>query len=372
MHAFIKAILAYDDKADVHGLLGRVSAYYGCVEAQGRGTLHCHMMIWIDGALNPNEIKERILSDLDGEFQKRLLAVLDDTIANCVPEDPGDIDVTVPSNSHHACSVRGPNLAPDDPRLGQARQKDLRNVVRKCQMHTHSRTCYKYWKGPPEPQECRFDLDESNYCAESTVDRETGELNLRCLDGLVNNYNPTMLEALRCNMDIKFIGSGPSAKAILYYVTDYITKSPLKAHVSFAALELAVRKLRESEAHLDAPLDTVAKAKALLQKCAYAMISHQELSSQQVASYLTDEEDHFSSHDFTHIYWPSFALSHFERHIEKEDPSPECDTRNETMAVEAAPDEPDDDTVPDLVDQDSDDESEDEDTDRIDLHVHNE
>ena len=39
------------------GILGLVKAYYGCVEAQGRGTLHCHMMIWLEGGLkSKNEL----------------------------------------------------------------------------------------------------------------------------------------------------------------------------------------------------------------------------------------------------------------------------------------------------------------------------
>ena len=52
-------------------------------------------------------------------------------------------------------------------------------------------------------------------------------------------------------MDIKCIGSGTSAKAILYYINDYITKSQLKTHVAFAALELAVRHLGEYDPHDD-------------------------------------------------------------------------------------------------------------------------
>lgn len=31
-----------------------VKAYYGCVEAQGGGTLHCHMLVWVEGGLNPD------------------------------------------------------------------------------------------------------------------------------------------------------------------------------------------------------------------------------------------------------------------------------------------------------------------------------
>lgn len=52
-------------------------------------------------------------------------------------------------------------------------------------------------------------------------------------------------------MDIKFIGSGASAKAVMYYITDYITKSELKTHVAYAALEFAVKKLEESSNNND-------------------------------------------------------------------------------------------------------------------------
>ncbi|KAJ7462919.1 hypothetical protein FB451DRAFT_957827, partial [Mycena latifolia] len=109
-----------------------------------------------------------------------------------------------------------------------------------------------FWRGPPEPKTCRFDLHEDNFRLVprsgsapplGSFDPETGEVCLRCLDSLVNNFNATMIEAIRCNMDIKFIGSGASAKGILYYITDYITKSQLKTHVAFAMLELAVKKL---------------------------------------------------------------------------------------------------------------------------------
>jgi hypothetical protein len=46
-------------------------------------------------------------------------------------------------------------------------------------------------------------------------------------------------------MDIKFIGSGPAAKAIIYYITNYITKSLLKTHVAYAVLELTAKKLEK-------------------------------------------------------------------------------------------------------------------------------
>ncbi|EPQ49887.1 hypothetical protein GLOTRDRAFT_11004, partial [Gloeophyllum trabeum ATCC 11539] len=317
MKAFISAVLGYDNtRTNLDGgILGIVKGYYGCVEAQGRGTLHCHMLVWVEGGLNPNEIRDRIIKDNDTDFKDRLLQFLDDTISNSIPPDP-DPNYHVPSSTHHPCSVRGVSFNLPDDELSKARQKDMHHLVRQCQLHTHQATCYKYWRGPPEPKECRFNLDVENYREESSVDHETGEINLRCLDGLVNNFNATILEAIRCNMDIKFIGSGSSAKAVLYYITDYITKSQLKTHVAFATLELAVKKLNDVN-----PADDSAtvRAKRLLQKCAHAMISHQELSAPQVCSYLMGFQDHFTSHEYENLYWTSF-----EAFVNKQDPSPEC------------------------------------------------
>ena len=127
----------------------------------------------------------------------------------------------------------------------------------------------------------------------------------------------------------KFIGSGASAKAILYYITNYITKSQLKAHIAYAALELAVGKLGEYNPQDD---DLTVHTKRLLQKCAYLMISHQELSAQQVCSYLLDYEDNFTSHKYNNLYWTSF-----EKLIDDEDPSPSCYSRKQVSTDNTDP-----------------------------------
>ena len=187
--------------------------------------------------------------------------------------------------------------------------KDINRLAERVQRHRHSHTCYKHYK-PGEQRSCRFNLKEENFRPESCINPETGEICLRCLDGLVNNFNMTILEAVRCNMDIQFIGSGESAKAMIYYITDYITKSQLKSHVAYTALQLAVKKTEE----LPNDDDFTTHSKRLLQKCAYALISHQEMSAQQVASYLMGYEDHFTSDRFNVLYWASF-----ERYVERYD-----------------------------------------------------
>ncbi|EGN92237.1 hypothetical protein SERLA73DRAFT_66091 [Serpula lacrymans var. lacrymans S7.3] len=45
------------------------------------------------------------------------------------------------------------------------------------------------------------------------------------------------------NMDIKYIGLGQAAKALVYYVTDYFTKSLLPVNVGFDALRYAVKEM---------------------------------------------------------------------------------------------------------------------------------
>ena len=310
LKAFIRTVLGCRDKGTENddGLLGRVKAHYGCVEAQGRGSLHCHMLIWIEGALNPNEIKEKVMEN--EKWGADLLSYLDDTITNVVPEDPIP-DVPTTFDGKDPCTLRGVDLNIEnlEERWG-LRMKDVSRLAERVQRHRHSHTCYKYYKAG-EARTCRFDLKEDNFRPESKIDSGTGSIHLRCLDGLVNNFNMTILEAVRCNMDIQFIGSGESAKAMIYYITDYITKSQLKSHIAYAALQVAVKKCEGIE---DIDDDYTVRSKRLLQKCAYALVSHQELSGQQVASYLVGYEDHFTSHDFSCLYWASF-----ERYVERYD-----------------------------------------------------
>ena len=71
---FIKHVLGVG--TDHPGIYGDTSAYYGTVEQQGRLTLHIHMLLWIRGALTPQEIRERIM-DPDSEFQRKIVEYLE-------------------------------------------------------------------------------------------------------------------------------------------------------------------------------------------------------------------------------------------------------------------------------------------------------
>ena len=74
IQVFIKHVLGVD--ADHTGLYGDTSLYYGIVEQQGCLTLHLHMLLWIRGALTPQEIRDRIM-DPKSDFQKKMVEYIE-------------------------------------------------------------------------------------------------------------------------------------------------------------------------------------------------------------------------------------------------------------------------------------------------------
>jgi hypothetical protein len=61
----------------VGGVLGPVKAYFGTVESQGRGSLHLHLLIWLDHDMKPADMKEKIQN---ADFREKLKAYLEDII----------------------------------------------------------------------------------------------------------------------------------------------------------------------------------------------------------------------------------------------------------------------------------------------------
>lgn len=298
--AFLKYLLGCEDdpSRNTVGVVNIVEALYHVVEAQNKGTLHCHMLVWVLGGLDPMQLKERILAKQDVAFEEKLISYLDDTISTDIPPDP-DSSVFVSSCIHKPGAVRGPDPALSED-YGTRRDRDLHFLVPDCQTHVHTSSCYKYSKN-----ECRYKLDPKNYVPKTYVDRLTGELTYRVLNGMINPYNRTILSVLRCNMDIKFIGSGPAAQAIVHYITDYITKQDLKSHVAYTTLQMAVSKIVDTAVVVD---DVSVCVKRMLVKCSNSLISKQELSAQQVASFLMSYGDHYSSHKFRFFYWKGIEM----------------------------------------------------------------
>ena len=72
------------------------------VEAQGRGTLHCHMLIWLAGYLSPSDLKARLM--YDDEFKEKTFRWLE-SIIKC--ELPGTTHIACDKNESVRRPVRG-------------------------------------------------------------------------------------------------------------------------------------------------------------------------------------------------------------------------------------------------------------------------
>jgi hypothetical protein len=79
----------------------------------------------------------------------------------------------------------------------------------------------------------------------SEVDPDTGSITLKKGEPWINTFSPLLTYLVRCNTDVSCIWSGTAVKAVLVYITDYITKSGLKTHGVFESIKSIFDKHRE-------------------------------------------------------------------------------------------------------------------------------
>ena len=136
----------------------------------------------------------------------------------------------------------------------------------------------------------------------STIDPESGNISMRRLDPLINNFNEYLIAACRSNMDIKFIWTGSDAKALVYYVTDYVTKMNLSFHDTLSLVQKCIPSMDGSSSRTSHNLNAIEKSRKLVRRCYNSLASQQELSGVQVASYLMNWDDHYTTHKFQGLF----------------------------------------------------------------------
>ncbi|CAF1559154.1 unnamed protein product, partial [Adineta ricciae] len=186
-------------------------------------------------------------------------------------------------------------------------KEDIRLLVCEANTHRHTSTCYKYSKNALL-KICRMRMPREIFLI-TTIDPDSGEIRMRRSHPMINNFNQFIICACRCNMDIKFIWSGTDAKALVYYCTDYITKTNLSFHDTFSLMQKAVQP-NDNNNITESSVD---KARKLVLRCYNSLASQQELSGVQVATYLLDYGDHYTSYEFANIF-----LIAVERHLQNE------------------------------------------------------
>jgi hypothetical protein len=318
---FIKDVLGVGVKHA--GAYGPVSAYYGTVEQQGRLALHLHMTIWLEGNLTPQEMRQNILNECSG-FRQKLIAwvesseVLSDTLNAAQQEGYLDPTETMPCAPPAMCELSHKGNASCDK---CARIKHwwgnfattVDDIVSKSNIHNCNRGITKV--GGKNKQVSFVGCKNNKYgrCKarfpravhkQTEVEAGTGAIALKKLEPWINTFTPLLTYLLRCNTDVTCMWSGTAIKAVLVYITDYITKTGLKTHVIFETVKSIFDRHREI---IGGTLPDKEKARLLMNKIVNLLSTKLEMGAPMVCMYLLNHPDHYTSHVFVPFYWESFV-----------------------------------------------------------------
>ena len=194
-----------------------------------------------------------------------------------------------------------PTPNPSSPNFASRFRADVVQLVDTGNTHRHSDTCYKYCNiARGDKKICRAIMPRK-LVPVSTIDPITGHISMRRSDPWINNFNEYLIAACRCNMDIKFIWTGSDAKALVYYITDYVTKMSLSFHDTLSLVQKCITSIVDPS-HQSNKQNAIEKSRKLVLRCYNALASQQELSGAQVASYLMNWNDHYTTHKFQGLY----------------------------------------------------------------------
>jgi len=311
IQGIIKTIVGYGREDG--GVFGSVKNYYGVVEYQDRGTPHCHMLIWLHGALDPIALRQKLKSD--EEFCHRLLKYVSDIVREDVSyllqdgdeltDDMLNAEYLTPKTllekRMHPSFMPIPD--PKHPDFEETLRQDLLAIAKRTLIHYCNRTCRKYNRGLQ--RNCRFDFPREFVDPPGIVFPDQGIIAVQRVNAFVNNHNPYLTAACRGNNDIKFISARKLALAYIHYITDYITKSDVSTHSSFLMCAATLQTFLDQSSDT-ASLDLVDKSRKLVAKCLNKIVGQSELTSPQVSAHLLGIPDHYTPCKFVSIHLQTF------------------------------------------------------------------
>lgn len=271
------------------GILGEVEAYIGTVEAQGRGTLHLHMLLWLKGSKTSQKMKECLSSP---DFWHAIKCFIAHNIHADFPDIHGADILKLPRQSKVAFSRP---IDPRQPYYAYESGEAEKRIARTVQLHRCGPACMRMVN---DHFTCKrrapFPL-----AVEDWID-ENGDWGPCRTNGYLNSWNPSVLQCLRANHDIKLITNGKETKHIAWYVTHYSTK---KRKNSSNTSALLAKKPAFRHDTTQSTLNSTAINKKMIQQCANTLSREQELSAPEVVSYLMGWGDCYISHHFETIHW---------------------------------------------------------------------
>ncbi|KAJ7077793.1 hypothetical protein C8R44DRAFT_654932, partial [Mycena epipterygia] len=262
VQAFVTDVLGWENQE--RGLFGHTKGYYATVEQQGRLTLHLHSLIWIANALSPQEIRDRIMQP-KSRFRQRLIRYLEsahraefyngdrDAVIAKRKVEPLPLDADSDDEIDFKSSYRPPTqlfakpppvICPTYPCDGlckncavyrewtESYELDVDDLLVRSNIHTHFLR---------ERKGCltRLGICRARFPREvvaSSKVAEDGHVDVKHVEPMMNTVNPILTFLNRCNTDVTSLLSGTAVKAVVSYVSDYVSKLSLKSYQMFASV----------------------------------------------------------------------------------------------------------------------------------------
>ncbi|PPQ75527.1 hypothetical protein CVT24_013233 [Panaeolus cyanescens] len=339
--SFITDILGY--KAEHRGVYGDVTGYYGTVEQQGRLTLHLHLLLWIKGTPSPQEVRDKLCSDRTSEWANNLIKYLEScSVGEFMTGTREDVESMVSAKEKVDGHIE-PSLAlPTAPPLACKRHSLNNSTQQEDSQRLNCKTCsaYSAWESNyfetvdeillgANVHDCTrgYKKDGSrknntsapgcmdnkwNKCKarfpRAIVDKthidDTGVVILKKKEKWINTVTPVLSYLTGTNTDVTSLASGTAIKAVIMYVSDYITKTSLKTHTIFDTVRGTFQKHGEI---LNGSNRMQDKARAFMTKVVNQLSAKAELGAPMICMYLLKNPDHYTSHEFVVFYWRTYV-----------------------------------------------------------------
>ena len=271
------------------GIFGNMAGYIGTVEAQGRGTLHFHVVCWLKDAPTSAHMKDLLRGE---KFRQRVVEFIKVNIRS----DIAGVGVNKLRAMERQNAVS--YSRPEDPRVGDyavKSQKAEESLARAVQVHScTTAACLQLVKGRLKcKRNAPFDLSERDW-----ID-EDGSWGSRRVYGYLNAWMPAILQTVRANQDIKLITNGEDTKNVSWYITNYVAK---KQRGSSNSSALLARRIVFHNTQEKYNADIAKRNKRLLQRCANTLTREQEFSAPEAISYVMGWMDRKISHHFVTMF----------------------------------------------------------------------
>ncbi|KAF9040359.1 hypothetical protein BDZ89DRAFT_1210221 [Hymenopellis radicata] len=279
------------------GIFGYVSAYFGVVESQGRGSLHFHLLVWLLHAPTLAEMQDLLRTE---EFREKVRNYIRANVRAYTPGMDSHESVKAIPNEVEIAYSRPPNPF-DDVEYEQHCQNFEKRVARAKQVHTcELRRCLRVdgngklvckRRAPFETSDKDYVLENGHWCQERRW-------------AYMNGWCPEFCICVRCNNDIKVLLNGKETVNISYYVTGYSAKNQQKNHNISAVVAQNLAYHVEHSSYLETLKD---QQRLLLFRIVNAINREQELAAPMVISFLMGWGDLYVSHRYASVYWSSFT-----------------------------------------------------------------